>query len=345
VARARRTGEVLTRHDAGAVGIEIVDVLEDHSGTTRRRRVRLRLADGAVVSAFVKTPSWSPVARALVWLPGLDRAEVGFYRDAAAEVPLRVPAVRYAQRDAVSFVLVLEDLVAGGARFGSLGDSLPASDVEAVLTGLARLHGTFWDDARLTSGQWPWCRPLVDGFEASVGPLLAPGLLTLGSTKAGAAVPLAIRRRLRHYGWRRSRLLGALDAGPRTLVHHDCHPGNIAWNPDGSFTLCDWQLVRAGPWASDVAYLLATALDVATRRANEKSLLDHYRTELQRAGVEPPPVEQAWREYVANLVYPLEAMVVTLAVGGLQPRDGLQRVIERAVAAVRDHDAFDVLQS
>ena len=74
-------------------------------------------------------------------------------------------------------------------------------------------------------------------------------------------------------------------------------------------------------------------------------MLDHYRTELQRAGVEPPPVEQAWREYVANLVYPLEAMVVTLAVGGLQPRVGVQRVIERAVAAVRDHDAFDVLQS
>jgi hypothetical protein len=345
VARARRAGEHLTRRDAGDAGIEIVEVLADHSGTTRRRRVRVRLTDGTVVSAFVKTPSWSPVARALVWLPGLDRAEVGFYRDAAAEVPLRVPAVRYARRDAMSFILVLEDLVAGGARFESLGDALSVSEAEAVLTGLARLHGAFWEDPRLTSGQWPWCRPLVDGFEASVGPLLAPALVTLGAAKAGAAVPLAIRRRLRHYAWHRTRLLSALDAGPRTLVHHDCHPGNIAWRPDGTFTLCDWQLVRAGPWAGDVAYLLATALEVTTRRANERALLDHYHAELRHVGVEPPLAGESWRQYVANLVYPLEAMVITLAVGGLQQRDGVQRAIERAATAVRDHDAFDALES
>jgi hypothetical protein len=345
VAPARLAGEVLTRRDLGAAGIEVVEVLADHSGTTQRRRVRVRLTDGTVVSAFLKTPSRSLVARALVRLPGLDRAEIGFYRDASAETPLRVPAVRYATRDATSFVLVLEDLVADGARFGSLGDALSVNDAQAVLTGLARLHGAFWGDPRLTSGAWPWCRRLVDGFEATVGPLLAPALVTLGASKARTAVAPEIRSRLRHYAWHRSRLLGALDTGPRTLVHHDCHPGNLAWRPDGTFMLCDWQLVRAGPWAGDVAYFLATALDVATRRTNERSLLEHYRAELRRVGVEPPPMDRSWREYIANLVYPLEAMLVTLAVGGLQQKDGVQRVVERAATAVRDHNALDALQS
>lgn len=138
-------------------------------------------------------------------------------------------------------------------------------------------------------------------------------------------------------------MLRHLDRGPRTLVHHDCHPGNLARFPDGRVVLFDWQLVRAGPWASDVAYLLATALSADQRRVHERRLLECYLDALVAAGGRPPALADAWRAYVANLVYPLEAMVVTLALGAMQPAAQVRWVVQRAAAAVTDHDVFAAL--
>jgi thiamine kinase-like enzyme len=134
-----------------------------------------------------------------------------------------------------------------------------------------------------------------------------------------------------------------LDRGPRTLVHHDCHPGNLAQFVDGRVVLFDWQLVRAGPWASDVAYLLSTSLSTDERRAHERPVIECYLDSLLDAGGRPPASTEAWRAYVANLVYPIEAMVVTLALGAMQPASAVGPVVQRAAAAVADHDAFAAL--
>ena len=140
-------------------------------------------------------------------------------------------------------------------------------------------------------------------------------------------------------------MLRRLDRGPRTLLHHDCHPGNLAQFADGRVVLFDWQLVRAGPWASDVAYLLATSLPTDERRAHERQLLERYLDAVVANGVRPPTSSEAWRAYVANLVYPLEAMVVTLALGAMQPASMVGPVVSRAAAAVVDHNAFAALES
>jgi thiamine kinase-like enzyme len=131
-----------------------------------------------------------------------------------------------------------------------------------------------------------------------------------------------------------------LDQPPLTLLHHDCHPGNVARLPEGKVVLCDWQLVRAGPWASDVAYLMATALNPEDRRQEERQLLTGYLDQLADAGGRPPRLAEAWRQYSAHLVYPLEAMVVTLALGEMQPPERVRQVVARAAAAVIDHQAL-----
>lgn len=76
-----------------------------------------------------------------------------------------------------------------------------------------------------------------------------------------------------------------LAAGPRTLVHHDCHPGNIFWNKSES-GLLDWQLVRIGDGIGDVAYFLSTALAPEIRRANEIGILGKYLQVLQDQGIQ-----------------------------------------------------------
>ncbi len=276
---------------------------------------------------------------------GLARAEIGFYRDAAPALPQVVPRCISARIAAGSFTLVLEDLVTAGATTGELGDELPVEAVEQALDTLAQVHGTFWEDRRLASGGWSWCRSFVPAAEASIGWLLAPALSALGRRRAGRCLPDDVRTRLARYAIRRTPSLRRLDRGPRTLLHHDCHPGNLARLPNGRVVLFDWQLVRAGPWASDVAYLLATSLSTDQRRVHERRLMEHYLDALHAAGGRPPPPAEAWRAYVANLVYPLEAMVVTLALGAMQPAAAVGSVVQHASAAVADHDAFAVLEA
>jgi hypothetical protein len=320
-------------------------VLDETSGTTRRTRIEARSVDGRRRVFFVKRPSSSLLSRGLVTVLGYGRAEVGFYRDAAPAVPLTAPRCLYAGSSAGSFTVVLDDLVTSGATTGHLGDQAPIGTVEQALATLARVHGTFWQDARLGRDGWPWCRSFVPAAEASIGWLLAPALSALGRRRAGRWFPEDLRSGLARYAIRRTPVLRRLDRGPRTLVHHDCHPGNLAQFPDGRVVLFDWQLVRAGPWASDVAYLVATSLSTDQRRAHERRLLERYLDALAVMGGRPPIASEAWRSYVANLVYPLEAMVVTLALGALQPADAVRPVVARAAAAVADHDAFAVLGS
>jgi hypothetical protein len=315
-------------------------VLDEASNTTRRARLLVGFETGDSMNVFVKAPARSWVARAAVALPGLTTAEVGFYRDVGASAPIRVPACHHAEGDWRGFLLVLEDLTSVGARFGALGDSLPPADVAELLTVLARLHGAYWEDPRLASAAWPWCRRLVPSFEAVGGQMAGPLLLRLGVERAGASLPDGLRAPLAHYSWHRSAIRRRLDQAPRTLLHQDCHPGNIARLPEGKVVLCDWQLVRGGPWAADVAYLLATALDVEDRRRQERQLLQLYLDELADAGGRPPAEDEGWRQYVAHLVYPLEAMVITLALGAMQPAERVRQVVARAAAAVGDHGAL-----
>jgi hypothetical protein len=272
---------------AAATGLQVTDcvVLDQSAGTTCRTRVEVRLIDGRRRLLFVKTPPRSLVARTVVNLVGLGRAEVGFYRDAAPAVTPVVPRCFSARGSPGPFPLVLDDLMTGGAAIGQLGDELAVGVVEQALAALAHVHGTFWDDRRLASAEWSWCASYVPAVEASVGWLLAPALSALGRRRAELSDDISAG--LARYAVRRTPTLRRLDRGPRTLLHHDCHPGNLARFPDGRVVLFDWQLVRAGPWASDVAYLLATSLSTDVRRAHERRLVECYLDALLAAGGRP----------------------------------------------------------
>jgi aminoglycoside phosphotransferase (APT) family kinase protein len=130
-----------------------------------------------------------------------------------------------------------------------------------------------------------------------------------------------------------------LETGPLTLVHHDLHPGNFFWRGSQPGFL-DWQLVRIGEGMGDVAYFLATALTPETRREHELDLLTRYQQVLTGERVAAPDATTLMQRYRVHLAYPLEAMVVTLAVGGMMDRGTNLELIRRAVAAVVDHDTY-----
>jgi aminoglycoside phosphotransferase (APT) family kinase protein len=128
----------------------------------------------------------------------------------------------------------------------------------------------------------------------------------------------------------------------QTLIHHDCHPGNLFWQ-NSQAGLLDWQLVRVGEGVSDVAYFLATALEPEQRRLHEKHLLERYIAQMNHHGVTHFDNAQLMERYRAHLVYAFEAMVMTLAVGDMMAKESNLELIRRTAAAVDDLDAFAAL--
>lgn len=96
-----------------------------------------------------------------------------------------------------------------------------------------------------------------------------------------------------------------LAAGPRTLVHHDCHLGNLFWTPVAP-ALLDWQLARIGEGIGDVAYFRGTALDPVTRRQHDTALLALAQQALSRHGVTGLDAPTLLKRYRAILRRPLK---------------------------------------
>ncbi|MEZ6187334.1 MAG: phosphotransferase [Planctomycetota bacterium] len=288
---------------------------------------------------FVKLPSRAWRARAITALPQLPQTEVRFYAEVAPRLPIPRPRCLAAiRRPGRGFTLVLEDVVARGARVGTPTLALSAEEAGPLVELLAFLHAELWEAPALRA-ELAWLAGPVRRLEDRLGSALALPLIRRGLRRAGDAVPASLRPGLLAYARARRPIMAALGAGPACLVHHDVHPGNLCWDAGGP-ALLDWQLVRIGEGVSDVAYLLATCLEPEVRRAAEPALLARYRRALVGAGVTPPADLEA--RYAAHLCYPLEAMLDTLAIGGLMDDAAALGLVRRAAAACADHDAFAV---
>ncbi len=71
--------------------------------------------------------------------------------------------------------------------------------------------------------------------------------------------------------------------------------------------------------------------------------MDLYAECLHKEGIIGLDVEQLFERYRVHLVYPFEAMLVTLAIGGMMHLESNQELIRRTVAAVVELDAFSAL--
>jgi Ser/Thr protein kinase RdoA (MazF antagonist) len=259
--------------------------------------------------------------RAMGELIGVYEREIMFFVTFAADVPVRIPRLLYADfdRDRGSEnqeqILRLLDrlppflmnaIAAMGARVAAAknrryvllledltpmrpGDQLAGLDPEGcrqVLGTIARLHRHFWQSERLKGHYW--------------------------------LLPLDVDARLRHGRFRqnRERFAGTLGEGlgstlawldrhgetlvrrfaaeaPETLAHCDLRLDNVLF--DGSdCAVIDWQLVRRGPGALDVAYFLSGALSESCDATTERDLLQHYHEALDVPGY---PFDAFERDY------------------------------------------------
>ena len=335
---------VINQHDNRVI-VTRVDILAVEVGTTTRVRVQVD-HDGAADfprSWFVKLPSLAWRARMITALPRLLHTEVRFYNEVAQFVPITMPVCLAAQsRFGRGSTLVLADVAEFSGIPSSPHDSLTAAQSSLVIEQLARFHGHFWQSAHHPN--YRWLNGSVRKLEDRLGSALALPLMQRGLRLAGEAIPASLHKPALRYAHRRRHVMNFLTTAPQTLIHHDCHSGNLFWNSDKSHAgFLDWQLVRMGEGVSDVAYFLATALAPDTRQQYELDFLAKYEQILIAQGVMTVNSTDLLHRYRAHLTYAFEAMVVTLAVGGMMDLEHNLELVRRTAAAVDALDAFSAL--
>jgi hypothetical protein len=253
--------------------------------------------EGLPATVIAKFPTREAANRGMIETYDCYAREIVFYRDIAAEVPLRIPrhhgsdfdpaklrrvnetAARAVDRlptrahlvltrDVTKFMrptkrryaLLLEDL-GSGMVVHDLVDPPPRDRLEQILDALARLHAAFWDRQDLATH--PVSRPLVSTM---------PG--TFVNVMRARNVPLALER---WSEWLTPEDQALFDVAadrfvddlatlnrPMTFVHGDPRSDNILFD-DGDPVLLDWAQPGVAHPGFDVGYVLGSSLRIEER--------------------------------------------------------------------------------
>jgi aminoglycoside phosphotransferase (APT) family kinase protein len=264
----------------------------------------------------------------------LGQVEVRFYRELAPHLGLRVPRAVHAGIDPESGhgMVLMNDLVATGARFLTALSPYSVDDVARTLEQLARLHTA---QVPQRNGADDWLAPRFRGYLAAVTEERLQELLDDGRAAAFAPENRSAARLREAF----TALVACADTGPTCLIHGDAHAGNLYLDADDQPGLVDWQLVQRGPWQLDVAYHLVAVLDIADRERCEADLVAHYLDAVRAHGGAPPPFAEAWDAYREALAYGYYLWAITQRV----ERPVIDTFVMRLGSALEAHETLDRL--
>jgi aminoglycoside phosphotransferase (APT) family kinase protein len=314
----------------GGAAIESVDVVEvlRTMATKVRFLARWRGGEAALcLKAFLDVDELTARGGAVTI------TEADFYTKIAPGLSVRTPTcvAVLIEREASQGVIIMRDLIADGARFCTALEPFDPAQAAASLEQLARLHAR----TDVPHAQ-PWMRRRI----AELAKATYISQETLQELLDGARGE-GLDARTRDAG-RLRQGLAALDGAdaqlPQTLVHGDCHAGNIFQTNDGP-GLIDWQLLQRGGWALDVAYHVAAVLPVEVAEREEWVLLRHYLDAARRLGVETPDFETAQAQYRQAMVYGFYLWSITRRVDP----PIINAFVNRLGKAVMRHESYKML--
>ncbi len=322
--------------------IDGVEVLDAHTGTTGRARVRLSTHADVPETLFVKLQPFLPEQREFVKMVGMGVAEARLYAAVGDELPVRIPRVWHASFDESdsSFIMVLEDLDASGCRFPSAEDDDVLDVATSLMDELAELHATYWQR------DLPWLRA-PSGFRNSDQGAKVAGraadIMRSAVDQFADDMPPAFRELAELYITRYPDINALYREGERTLVHGDDHIGNLFIDGKGRTGFYDWAIASMLPGMRDVGYFLSNSLPTEIRRAEGEALVAHYCAGLAERGV-TLDLSTALEQYRLYCVYSWTGCTTTAAMGSRwQPIEIGYLAMERATAAISDLDAVGLL--
>lgn len=223
--------------------------------------------------------------------------EGDFYARIAPQLNVRVPeaVAVVTDREAQQSVLIMRDLIAGGARFCSALEPFTADEAADSLRQIANLHA-----GSAILGETPWITPRAAQL-ARMPHMTAEILQELLDGPRGDNLSAEVRNGARLIEGMKA-LADKSEARPQFLVHGDAHAGNIFRTSDGA-GLIDWQVLQRGTWAIDVAYHLCAVLPVELAEQEERRLLGHYLDLARGLGLTLPDEEEAWLQYREAVMY------------------------------------------
>lgn len=257
-----------------------------------------------------KFPAADPTSRATAGAFGLYTKEVGFYRELAAQLDVRVPAVLSAEiaDDGVDFVLIFEDL--GPCRGGNQLASCSAADARAAIRQAAAIHAPSWNKEALTGIDWLQAK---EGQTEQVKALYDNAQAIFRERYADSLEPefMAICEELNEA---KESWFGR-ESGPRSIIHGDFRLDNMLFDIKGGaeeIAVLDWQTVAAGNPLVDIGYFMGTGIGDELRRAHEAELLDLYCAEMTARGVALSR-DAIWDDYVLGAIHGISTAVFSAA--------------------------------
>jgi hypothetical protein len=322
------------------VGVTGFEVVERHTGTTGRLRVRVDYARGArgPETVFVKLPPFDESQRRFVAATDMGRREARFYEGPAAEAPLRLPHAYYAAHgeQPTEYVMVLEDLKASGCTFTTRVEPGAEDRGGKLLESLARLHAHFWDDPRF-GDELAWVRPPMRGAYGAK-------LVDDARRQFADELPPVFGELCRLYVEHHERICELFDEGEQTLIHGDTHSGNQFTDGD-QVGLYDWAVISRSPGIRDVAIYLGNSCPTELRRREQERWLRAYRQVLVDAGVDAPAFELLWERYRRVVLYAWVAATTTASMGSKwQPIEVGRLGMARATDTCADLETVEALR-
>jgi hypothetical protein len=271
--------------------------------------------------------------------------EVRFYLEIGTANPLPPARPYFAafNENTHDFVLVLEDL----ARLRNADQLIGcnAGDAETVIDALARHHGHWWDNDRLSSLHWlkpftapPFTDVIVDNYRAAW-----PKFLEI----TGSDLSPPMRRFGERFASLMPWLIGEFSRGPLTFLHGDPRLDQLFFaveDGDPPVTALDWQITARGRGAWDVSYFLTQSLTPETRRDVEDELITRYSRRLAEHGIDYPSAELR-RDYRLTtawcFIYPVMASG-RIEIVNERNMDLARTMLSRSVAAIEDHDCLSL---
>ena len=318
------------------------ELLDRSSGTTGRAHVALAGEPTVPPTVFVKLAPFDELQREFVTSVGMGVAEARFYRDLASEMPVRVPGVWFADTDGDRYVMVLEDLVAGGCRFPHPKDDDIAWRARDIVDQMASLHSRFWESPRFDDdGDLAWLAPKGTGSAGG-----GATFVKMAVDAVGDRLPEVFHRLADIFISRNDDIVRLWNSGPRTLVHGDPHLGNLFVDTVGGDRtgFLDWAMIGRSPGLRDVAYVLCNSIPAEVRAADERALVDRYCALLGEAGIDLD-TEIAWEQYRLFAVYSWVSATSTAGMGSKwQPLHIGLGGTKRATAACDQLGCVDLLE-
>jgi hypothetical protein len=289
---------------------------------------------------IVKMPSSDPASRAAGQLG--YRCETTFYREIANQVDVHVPQCYFAAMNerGDGFTLVLEDVAPAQPGDQIAGCSVDQAGAAAV--NVAGLHAPTWNDPSLRELDW-----LIPDFAANAdaaAPFLVDATKQFLARYTVTPDTAATLHRFadRFVDWATGR------AEPFALLHSDYRLDNLLFaqaDAPRPVVAVDWQVVTIGSPLRDIAFLVATGLSTANRRAGEQVIVDRYHRRLTERGVDGYSAERCWEDYRHGLFQ--GPLITVLGAFVAQPTARGDRMFtimaERSATAIIDLDATSLL--